>query len=379
MQSKPNQDPLRERVERGIYKRKTRGGELRYEVAYLDSDGRQRWRTVANLKEARNLRADLVSKVNRGERVAPSRLTLREYADKWLDDHEAKLRSSTRARYSTNLRLHVLPRLGRLRVGEVTVDDVARLVTELEAEGKAGWTIRGCLVVLGRVLGHAERHGVIASNPVRKLERGERPKVERREFPSLDLEAVGKLIANTPTRYRTLVAVSALTGIRQSEALGLRWQDVDVKAGIVRVRCQLDRSGKLVEPKTQAAKRDIPIPPSLGRMLAEHRLGSRYSSEADFVFCSSAGTPLGHRNIVRRGLEPALAAAELPKLTWHDLRHVAASALIAQGAIVSYLSRVLGHASPAITLSVYAHEFARAEHAERTRDRMEEAFGRLLS
>ena len=85
-----------------------------------------------------------------------------------------------------------------------------------------------------------------------------------------------------------------------------------------------------------------------------------------------------HRNIVRRGLEKALAAAELPHLSWHDLRHVAASALIAEGASVAYLSRLLGHASPAITLNTYAHVYGRVEHDDRTRDQMEAAFGEVL-
>jgi len=110
-------------------------------------------------------------------------------------------------------------------------------------------------------------------------------------------------------RYRTLVAVSVLTGIRQGEALGLRWQDLDVKAGVVRVRWQLDRQGNLVEPKTNAARRDVPIPASLARMPVEHRLASNDSDEADFVFASETGGPMHYRNIVRRGLEKAVAAA----------------------------------------------------------------------
>jgi integrase len=231
------------------------------------------------------------------------------------------------------------------------------------------------------MLGSAERRGLIPTNPVRKLERDERPKVARREFPSLDRESIGLLIAKTPDKYRALVAVSVLTGIRQSEALGLLWQDVDVKAGVLRVRRQLDRQGQLVEPKTPAAKRDVPIPSSLGRMLAEQKeraFGRGLAKPTDFVFASATGTPLGHRNIVRRGLEKAIVAAKLPKLTWHDLRHVAASVLVAEGASVAHVSRLLGHASPAITLSIYAHEFARAEHADRTRERMERAFGDLL-
>jgi integrase len=96
------------------------------------------------------------------------------------------------------------------------------------------------------------------------------------------------------------------------------------------------------------------------------------------VFATKTGTPLGHRNIVRRGLEKAIEATKLPEMSWHDLRHVAASMLIAEGASVGYVSRILGHANPAIALSIYAHEFASVEHAERTRDRMEAVFGQLL-
>ena len=141
----------------------------------------------------------------------------------------------------------------------------------------------------------------------------------------------------------------------------------------------LSRSGELVEPKTAAAKRDVPMPPSLARMLAAHRLASPYSAGTDYVFASTTGTPLTVRNIVRRGLAIAIAKAGLPHLRWHDLRHVAASALIAEGASVGYVSRLLGHSSPAITLSVYSNEFSRAEHDAATRERMEAAFGDVLT
>jgi integrase len=96
----------------------------------------------------------------------------------------------------------------------------------MQRDGYAAPTIRAVLNVLGRVLGSAERSGLISANPVRKLERGERARAERRELPSLDREALGRLIASTPKRYRPLVALSAFTGLRQSEALGLRWEDV---------------------------------------------------------------------------------------------------------------------------------------------------------
>jgi integrase len=227
-------------------------------------------------------------------------------------------------------------------------------------------------------LATASRRGLIAANPVSQLERSERTKVARAEFPPLDRDAVGKLITSTPERYRALVAVSVLLGLRQGEALGLRWQDVDTAAGVLRIRCQLSRGGGLVEPKTNAARRQVPMPPSLARMLAEHCLASPYSNETDYVFASSAGTPLAVRNVARRGLDVATSRAGLPRLRWHDLRHVAASALIEQGASPVYVARVLGHSSPAITLSTYAHVFARVEHEERFPELQEQAFGDVL-
>jgi integrase len=264
--------------------------------------------------------------------------------------------------------------------GVRVVERDGRLVPDVGKPFSA-WTIRGTVAVLGRVLGSAARRGLIPANPVSRLERGERPRIVRRELPSLDREAIGRLIASTPERYRTLVAVSVLTGVRQSEALGLRWQDVDVKIGVIRVRWQLDRQGNLVEPKTNAARREIPIPQSLARMLAEHRLVAdpEHSSERDFVFASETGGPLHHRNIVRRGLEKAVAGAGLPHLRWHDLRHLAASALIAESdGDVDSVSRVLGHSSASITQTVYAHEFEKVRRADRMRERMEAAYGTML-
>jgi integrase len=375
---KGNSAPRRIRAERGIYYRNTPSGRV-YEITFTDSTGRQRWKKVeGGVREARASRGDVLAKLSRGDRVAPARMTLAEYVAEWLETLEGRVRPKTHERYSSDLRLHVLPKLGRRRIASITPDDVAAVIADMQRRGFAGWTIRGVLTPLGRVLGNAARRGLIPTNPVSQLDRSERPKVERAVFPSLDSEAVGRLIANVPDRYRVLVAVSVLLGIRQGEALGLRWQDVDTREGIVRVRVQLDRRGQLVEPKTRAAKRDVPMPPSLSKMLAGHRLASPWSGESDHVFASQVGTPLGVRNIIRRGLLPALEAADLPQLRWHDLRHVAASLLIAEGASVGYVSRILGHATPAITLSIYAHEFARAEHDQQTRDRMEAAFGSLL-
>jgi integrase len=376
MQNEVSQTARRVQVERGVYMRPGTSPVV-YEITWSEG-GRQFWRTIkGGLREARAARGDAIARLARGERVVRTKLTFGEYAAEWIGQQEGQLRPKTVRAYRDRLRLHVLPKLGRRKLASLDVDDVADLLADLRRKGLAPWTQRGVLTVLGRVLGTAARRGLIAANPCSALERNERPKVTRAGFPSLDREAVGKLIASTPERYRVLVAVSVLLGPRQGEALGLRWCDVDTAAGVLRIRYQFSRGG-LVEPKTNAARGEVPMPPSLARMLAERRLASPYSRETDFVFASSVGTPLEVRNIARRGLDVATRRAGLPRLCWPDLRHIAASALIEAGASPSYVARVLGHSSPAITLSTYAHAFATVEHEERFRELQEQAFGDVL-
>jgi integrase len=190
------------------------------------------------------------------------------------------------------------------------------------------------------------------------------------------------LQAATPAN-RNVLATAVFTGLRQSELLGLSWADVDLEAGVLRVRRQLDRGGGYSEPKTWRAKRDVVLMPSLVTLLRAHRLASAYPDPTDPVFVTRTGRPLYYRNLIR-GLRLALAKAGLeddgrPRLRFHDLRHTYASLLIAQGLNVAFISHLLGHASPSFTLDVYGGLFDRAEHARRARDRLEEAFGAMLA
>jgi hypothetical protein len=123
--------------------------------------------------------------------------------------------------------------------------------------------------------------------------------------------------------------------------------------------------------------------PALGRMLREHKLAANHSTPSDFAFSTLRGTPMQQRNVGRRGLDKATERAKLnsdekPRFRFHDLRHSFASLLIAQGADVVFVSRQLGHANPSITLSVYAHLFEGARHAEKTSALLEAAFGELV-
>jgi len=177
----------------------------------------------------------------------------------------------------------------------------------------------------------------------------------------------------------SLRVAAIFTGLRQGELLGLTWGDVDLAGGSIRVSKALDRQGQRVDPKTLQAVREVVLMPALTQLLREHKLASPFSRPIDFVFASATGSPLYWRNVARRGLGAALEAARLEHVRWHDLRHTFASLLIAQGANVVYVSRQLGHASPDITLRVYAHLFDRAEHAQRASDALEASFGAMVA
>ncbi len=163
--------------------------------------------------------------------------------------------------------------------------------------------------------------------------------------------------------------------------LGLIWDDVDLTSGVIHVRAQLSRAhrdapARRVPPKTAASTRDIPLVAQLGRLLAAHKQSTPYAAGTDWVFTTAHGTPHGHRNVTRRGLQRAAESAGLngsgwPPLRFHDLRHTFASHLILDlGLGVGQVSRILGHARVTATLDVYTHLFDDARQAREIRKLM---------
>jgi len=200
---------------------------------------------------------------------------------------------------------------------------------------------------------------------------------------------IERLLREATPKYRPMLATAVFAGPRLMELLGLRWQDIDFKAGVIRVRAQLTRGTKddpprLVELKTTAAKRDVVMLSELAELLQAHRrevVESRgVPRQVDYVFATAGGTPHNYRNVCTRGLDKAANAAglnfpDLPKLSMHDLRHTFASHLIRQGIDPVRASRQLGHARPSVTLDIYAHDFEEARGRDDIADKLRAAFG----
>lgn len=391
--SQSTKAPLRTKVERGIYKRQTRDGKTtRYEVAYLDSDGKQRWSTVGKLQEARDLRAEKITKVKNGERVAPSKLTLAELAETWFELKKPKLRARTSGYYRRGLDLVVLPRFGKWKVASIDADAIARLIRDLERDGLRAVdssrpvrplgrsSIENYLKPLQGVLAYAVRRGAINANPFAVLTDDDRPDRSEQqpahEWTDNELTALfaasTRLAGKRESRYdyTPLLRIVATLGLRKGETLGLKWEDFDKAAAVLHVRRQWLVSGEYGPPKTKAGTRRIALPSDLRDELIALRLRSRFSRDDEPVFASLSGTPLGHRNVLRRGWEPARDAAGLPSsLTLHDLRHAAASRMINARLDPVTVAAVLGHEDATVTLKVYGHLWDR----ERTDDDVRKA------
>jgi integrase len=382
----------------GIYYRENAKGLRRYEISFTDSAGRRRWKTIdGNLGDAERALRDVQVRMDRGERVIANRKTLAEVATEWLVG-QTELRPRTLERYRTALEAHILPRLGHKKVAAITPEDVVALLQDMKAgayytrdnDGElvrrlrkkpaAGATLQATLRPLSRILDDCDG---VAGNAVKRLKKGQRPRLSKRAKRVFSSDELRRLLACTTPRYRVLLATAAYTGLRQSELLGLLWREVDFEAGYLRVRKQLDRDGRRVPPKTEQAVREVALAPKLALLLREHRVASPRSSDDDFVFVNEAGQPFDHHNVRQRGFDRAARLAKLNegqsrKATFHDLRRTYGSMLIAAGADIAHVSRQMGHANPSITLAIYTDEFNARENAERTRATLDAAIGTSL-
>jgi len=382
----------RQRIERGIYQQPNG----KYAVC-VRVDRRARFRTLeaTTLIEALRQRELLQNTARIGELPLSPRLTFAEVAARWLAEFEAKVaagerRDRTLDLYRSQLRRHLLPRLGRRRLAMITADDVVAVTRELQADGLSPWTVKRMLGALSCVFTFALRRGYVTTHPFQRLERDERPHPLRSDQRVLTRTELARLFAACPRRYRPLLLTGAYTGMRLSEVLGLSWDDVDFAAGVVHVRHQLARGRRgipphRIPPKTRASVREIPLLPQLAAVLRQHKRSSRFTRGSDYVFATSRGTAFLHHNVSKRVLRRAAGNSGLDRngrrVRFHDLRHTFASHLIIDIRLdVVQVSRILGHARTSMTLDTYTHLFEEARHGADVRAELAKSdFANLLT
>lgn len=366
--------------------RKRRG---RWVLDFRDQNGARRWESFRTRDEAKVALEQRLKQVRQGSYSAPSQIPmLKEVADQWLASKTDR-RPSTRYLLENHVHVHIVPRLGEIRIDRITpqlVEEVLR--NALLREGRlAPQTINKILGSLTAVFEYAERHGIVERNPARLAERlrlgaaevvpGEDARavagreIDPDEVPSPD-EVKRLLLAAEPGLFKTYLLTAALTGARSGELLALTWDDVDFDGGVIHIRRSVtwartreDREAgvagaRFFAPKTKKSRRTVEAPPELVAALKRWKLAAP-PSEMGLVFPKVDGSPM-HRKILRdQGLVPALAAAKLRGFGVHALRHFFASELIRQGYPPTEVAARLGHSSPTVTMTVYARWYSTAK------------------
>jgi integrase len=319
-------------------------------------DGKRLRRTFPTLSAARAWRAEAQAALRRGTLQAPGSTTVREAAAALLDGMRSGhvrtrtgdvYKPSVLRGYQAALEQRIVPALGARRLGDVTRRDVQRLADEMLGQGLDPSTIRNALMPLRVIFRRALEDGEIAVNPCTALRL---PAVRgRRERIASPTEAAA-LVAALPARYRPIYATALYAGLRRGELLALRWSDVDLASGVIHVeRAYDDRADAVVEPKSHAGLRKVPIVGVLRDILVAHRADSPSN---ELVFASSTGRPVQTATIWRAS-RAAWARAGLEPIGLHEARHTFASILIAAGVNAKAITTFMGHASIQTTYDLY--------------------------
>lgn len=306
-------------------------------------------------RKIRTIAAD----AEQGIMPAPERLTVATYLERWLADDVSRLDQYTVKNYGIYVRLHIVPKLGKITLAQLQPAHVQGLYAAMQASGLAPKTIRNAHGVLRAALGKAVAWGLVPRNV---FALATPPKSQSPEFRTLTVEEAKQLgRATQGNRWAPMLLLALTTGLRRGELLGLKWADIDFGAGVLQVRRQYERDGAFSTPKASSQRRLDLAPAEVSALEIQRaaqgrnreRYGDRYVDQ-DLVFATHQGRPLMHRNVFRE-FKRLLRKAGLPEIRFHDLRHTNATLVLGQGAHPKVVQERLGHSQVGITLNTYSH------------------------
>lgn len=388
---RPTRDRARDNGEGSVYK--AADGRWRGSITIgFTPDGRQRRRYVSAPTKGQ-ARAKLIAAIDARDAGVDttSDPTVEQWLTHWLDKVAAPtVRPSTLEGYTTAVNHWAIPELGKVKLSRLTPDHLEALYTLAVTTGKprrhgadpkpaSAGTVRLLHRTLARALQVAHERGRISRNPAKLAHVPTGPRRKIAAFEEVDARRILAAAEGTWNAARWSVALAL--GLRQGEALGLTWDHVDLDEGVIHVRQALQRIPRgvglqLVEVKSSAGERDIPVPPSLLAAMREHRraqLAARVQDgpnwspwttralwpdgpekDVELVFAQRSGRPIDTR-ADHRAWEALLQSAGVRDARLHDARHTAATLLLEQGVSPKVVQEILGHSSISLTLGTYAH------------------------
>jgi integrase len=253
---------------------------------------------------------------------------------------------------------YINPHLGGVLLAKLVAVQIQGLQAVMERAGKSADMRRLVHIVLHRALDQAVQWELVPRNVCKAVKK---PRIVKKTMRVLDGAEVERLlVAAKGSRYYALFLMAVTTGMRRGELLALQWEDVDLKRGTVSVRhtlVKVDGKPVLGEPKTQASRRSVVLPAVAVAALWEHRKAMMAEGHpGPWVFCNRLGKPIHASEVRARQFKRLLQKAGLPTtIRFHDLRHTAATLLLAEGISPKVIQERLGHSNIGITLGTYAH------------------------
>lgn len=336
---------------------------------------RQTYHTHKGTKrEAEKKLAELINQMDTGQYSPPDKMTVRVFFERWLQDQvwrEGNLSPETAQVYEIIIKKHLVPALGSIRLQKLTPDRIEAYYTDKLAngrrDGKGGLsprTVRHHHRLLHVALETAVKWQLLTRNVADAVVA---PKYRQKEMRTFDQDGLNAFLGSIrESKYYPLFYTLLYTGFRRSEAIALRWQDVDVDLGYISVHRTLhqlnDKSFVIRQPKSDKSRRLMSLPPTLSILLRHHRDSQRAQrlvlgapvSDADLVFAHPDGSKLLPHSITNAWKRLAKRAG-FEGIRLHDARHSHASLMLLQGVNPKVVSERLGHASVLITLDTYSH------------------------
>jgi integrase len=292
------------------------------------------------------------------------KIQLANYLLEWLDnEHKHNIAHSTYKRYRSLSVNHINPLIGNYQIGKLTPKIITWLLSQMRNSGQSVRSLQQARALLSIALGEAENLGFIQSNPVRKVKN---PQGAERQISPLTLEEVKRLLKTYEGTYLSArLHMALICGLRQGEALGLCWKDVDLETGLIQIRTQIqiiDGKQAFSSLKTERSRRNLVLTESTRKALITHKSlieemfikSDGNWQDWDLVFPRNNGTPRSAQTDYDDWQKALKLCGVAPKRL-HDARHTAATLMYSQGIGIETISRSLGHSSSAITSRLYVH------------------------
>lgn len=353
--------------EGNIRKRKDGRWEGRYTAGTDPETGKQIFKNVLGKTQA-EVKEKLKKALEQNQKIdfmRTGKYTVEQWMDEWFENvAKIKVRPSSHQTYRGYIDHHVAPNIGKIPLEKLSTMDLQKLYRKLmnkgrverieskdQPKGLSAKTVRNINQVISSAMDFAVAQKIISENPCKAVSL---PKVEHKEMQTIPAEQLQAFLTEAKaTGVYEMYYIELATGLRRGELLGLKWQDIDWKNGIIKVRRQVARvDGQIVEAplKTKNSYRAVSISPQAIEVLREQK---RKTNDA-YVFPSPNGGPISPDS-VNNMLKRVLERAGIPKVRFHDLRHTFATIALQNGVDIKTVSGMLGHFSAGFTLDTYAH------------------------